>query len=165
MVLRFGFDSGVRPGGLTFLARLSGHTGVCCTHQKNVTLQCNGFSGSGKRWWVVCVCVCFYHFLSNEMVCSSCKLLSVWFLITILPDPEQFCWTAGPLQLQVSSITASFSSLSLMLLWEHVLWALPRLDPSNRDPLWGGASNNERAIGSRTTQSTLIRPGLVLLKK
>ena len=46
------------------------------------------------------------------------------------------------------------------------LWALPRLDPSNRDPLWGGASQTmERAIGSRTTQSTLIRPGLVLLKK
>lgn len=102
----------------------SGHTGVCCTHRKKCAVMDSLalVKGDGQ----------------NVFLSSSIALV----LDTILPDPEQFCWTAGLLQLQVSSIAASFSSLSLMLLWEHVLWALPRLDPSNGGCSWGGAFNH-----------------------
>lgn len=143
--LRFRFDSGLRPGGLTFLALQWPYRSVLHTSEK---VCCHGFSGSGKRWWAECVSIIFYsigfryHFTRSGAVlldrrtvaASSVKHRCVIFFIE-LRAPRKSC--------------------------EHYPgWTL-RMEAAHEEV----PSTMESAIRSRTTQSTLIRPGLVFFKK
>lgn len=135
--LRFRFDSGLRPGGLTFLALQWPYRSVLHTSEK---VCCHGFSGSGKRWWAECVSIIFYsigfryHFTRSGAVlldrrtvaASSVKHRCVIFFIEL----------NAPLRTRLVSTTQA-GPFEWRLLMRRCLqpWKVP-LGAEPPSPLW-----------------------------